>query len=165
MGRSVRDIEGVTGGIVRSDEPAVVLSSLARASNPAFSDACAIELSEGTAALFAISFPLPGEAAAPAAGDPGEAGRCVRTPFQAASEHGFASFAGVVTHSWVKRDATQDDAIIARLLVDHALVILQRERMTQALARADDRAAKLAIELITSHPGRPRQRHLQPVEG
>ncbi len=33
--------------IAASDEPAVVLSSLARSSTPSFSDGCAIELSEG----------------------------------------------------------------------------------------------------------------------
>jgi hypothetical protein len=174
IARSVRHIEGVMSGIMCSDEPAVVLSSLARASNPAFSDACAIELSEGTEALFAISFPLPEEAGIPAARQAGNPWKSVSTSFQAPSEHGFASFAGVVTHSWATRDPTQDDAIIARLLVSHALAILERERVVQALARADDRAAKLAIELIASRPARPDgqaalpgywHRHLQVVDG
>jgi hypothetical protein len=160
----VRDIESVISGIVCSDEPAVVLSSLARASSPAFSDACAVELSEGTESLFEITFPLPDEAAVPAY--PGKRWKSVTTPFQASSGHGFASFAGVLTHSWAERDPTEDDAIIARLIVDHALAVLQRERMALALADADDRAAKLAIELITSRPGRPRpRRYLQPVDG
>jgi hypothetical protein len=53
--RSVRDIEDAVDSIVRSDEPAVVLSSLARASYPAFSDACAVELSEGADALLQVS--------------------------------------------------------------------------------------------------------------
>ncbi len=177
MAFSVHDIEDVLSGIVPSDEPAVVLSSLARASNPAFSDACAIELSEGTDALFQVSFPLPDDVvpAVPDAGKAVNARTCVSTAFRAPSAHGFASFAGVVIHSWTKRHPSDHDAIIARLLVGHALAVLQRERMAQALARADDRAAKLAIELITSRSARPlagqarhsrhRRGHLQPVEG
>jgi hypothetical protein len=171
MARSVKDIEGVLGDLLASDEPAVVLSSLARASNPAFSDSCAVELSEGTDALFQVSFPLPDDPVIPAARNAGKQRKSVTTAFQAPSGHGFASFAGVVIHSWSGHQPTDDDAIIARLLVDQALAILQRERMVQALARADDRAAKLAIELITTRPVRPGVRalpgygHLQPVDG
>jgi hypothetical protein len=53
-------------GTVFSDEPAVVLSSLARSSHPHFSDACAVELSEGGTAIFQVSFPMPDESAFPA---------------------------------------------------------------------------------------------------
>jgi hypothetical protein len=53
-------------------------------------------------------------------------------------------------HYWAERDPPEDDAIIARLLVDRALAIVQHERLAQAAARADTRAAGLAIELITS---------------
>jgi hypothetical protein len=150
--RSVREIEDTMRGIVRSDEPAVVLSSLARVSNPAFSDTCAVELSAGTEALFQVSFPMPDEAAPPVAGlcTPSVASRTVITAFQAGSGHGYPAFAGVVVHSWIDRDPTEDDAIIARLLVDRALAIVQHERLAQSADRADDRAAKLAIELITS---------------
>jgi hypothetical protein len=66
------------------------------------------------------------------------------------SGYGYPSFAGLVVYSWIDRDPTEDDAIIARLLVDLALAILQRERLAQSAARADSLAAKLAIDLITS---------------
>jgi ANTAR domain len=156
--RSAREIEDALGSIVRSDEPTVVLSSLARASNPAFSDACAVELSAGTDALFQVSFPMPGGAAFPAgsgsrpacAGLPPVTARTVATAFRAGSGHGYPAFAGLVVHSWIDHDPTEDDVIIARLLVDRALAIVQAERLAQQAARADDRAAKLAIELITS---------------
>jgi ANTAR domain len=161
---SVRDIEDVIRGIVRSPEPAVVLSSLARQSNLAFSDACAIELSEGTDDLFQVSFPIPEAAddaddsvfpdpARPVPSAPGAApltGKTVTTAFMSASGHGYASFAGVAVHSWIGREPTADDAIIARLLVDYALGIVQQERLTRSAAGAEDRAAKLAVELITS---------------
>ena len=156
--RSVRDIEGVIRGLVRSAEPAVVLSSLARHSQLAFSDACAIELSEGTDALFQVSFPIPDEDVLPetartqsaALGVTSPAGKTVTTAFRSASGHGYASFAGVAVHSWIGREPTADDAIIARLLVDYALGIVQQERLTRSAAGAEDRAAKLAVELITS---------------
>jgi hypothetical protein len=156
--RSLREIEDAIGNIVLSDEPAVVLSSLARSSNPSFSDACALELSEGTAAPFRVCFPMTGEdellvggcSARAAASAPPVATKSIITTFQAGSGHGYPSFAGIVVHSWAKRDPTEDDAIMARLLVDRALAIVQHERLAQATARADSRAAKLAIDLITS---------------
>jgi hypothetical protein len=156
--RSVREIEDAICAIVRSDEPTVVLSSLARCCNPSFSDACAIELSEGTQAPFRVCFPLPGEtgllagalsvrtsATAPPAGL-----SSVITRFEAGSDHGYPSFAGMVVHFWAERNPSEDDAIMARLLVDRALAIVQHERLAQAAARADSRAARLAIDMITS---------------
>jgi hypothetical protein len=59
--RSVRNIEGAIRNIAASDELAVVLSSLARSSGLCFSDACAIELSEGTETPFRVCFPTTGD--------------------------------------------------------------------------------------------------------
>jgi ANTAR domain len=154
----MREIEDAVGNIIPSDEPAVVLSSLARSSNPSFSDACAIELSEGTAAPFRVCFPMTGEGEflasarpVPAAADaPPVVMNSIITTFQAGSGYGYPSFAGIVVHSWAERDPTEDDAIMARLLVDRALAVVQHERLAQAAARTDRRAAKLAIDLITS---------------
>jgi ANTAR domain len=152
----VQAIQTAIGDIAPSDEPAVVLSSLARLSNPAFSDACIVELSEGTGAPFRVCFSRDAEfpasdAAAQAGGDIPPAGRkSIITRFAAGSGHGFPSFAGVVAHSWAEHDPTDDDAIIARLLVDRALAVVQHERLAQAAARADSRAAKLAVDVIAS---------------
>jgi hypothetical protein len=49
---------GALGDIASSEEPAVVLSSLAGSSTPSFSDACAVELSEGTGVPFRVCFPV-----------------------------------------------------------------------------------------------------------
>jgi ANTAR domain len=156
--RSVREIMAALRQITASGEPAVVLSSLARSSNPSFSDACVIELSEGTETLFRVCFPMPDEAGLRAGAGPVQAAvgappagmRCIITTFEAGSSHGYPSFAGMVVHCWAERDPTGDDGIIARLLVDRALAIVQNERLAQAAARAECRAAKLAIDLITS---------------
>jgi len=155
--RSSREIMGALRDIPASEEPAVVLSSLARASNPAFSDACAVELSEGTEPPFRVCFPLPDETGLPAgarpvqaaAGAPRDGMSSVITTFEAGSSHGYPSFAGVVVHFWAGADPAEDDAVIARLLVDRALAIVRNERLAQAIARADSRAAKLAIDVIT----------------
>jgi hypothetical protein len=154
----VRDVEYAIRGLVRSDEPVIVLSSLARNSNPSFSDACAVKLSEGTSGLFEVSFPMPGDAAFPAGTGSGVAGasalsatgKTLTTIFKAPAGYGYPSFAGVVAHTWTGREPAEDDAIIARLLVDYALAIVQHERLAASAASAGDRAAKLAIELITS---------------
>jgi hypothetical protein len=143
-------IEDVLRGLVRSPEPAVVLSSLARHSQPSFSDACAIDLSEGTEALFHVSFPDPDPATAPELDGATPAGKTVTTAFALASGHGYASFAGVAVHTWTGREPADGDAIIARLLVAHALGIVREERLARATASAEERAAKLAVELITS---------------
>jgi hypothetical protein len=140
----VRDIDEAMRGLVISAEPAVVLSSLARSCHPAFSDSCTVELSEGVDDLFRVTFPMAG-ADAPAA-----AGKAVSTSFRAAAAFGYPSFAGLVVHSWAERDPTEDDAIIARLLVDRAVALVHAERLAQSAARADERAAKLALDLITS---------------
>jgi hypothetical protein len=57
----VREIEDAIRNIAASDEPAVVPSSLARSSGLCFSDACVIELSEGTEAPFRVCFPKTGD--------------------------------------------------------------------------------------------------------
>jgi ANTAR domain len=144
-------------GLAASAEPAVVLSSLARCCIATFSDSCSVELSEGVESLFRVTFPAGEEetfAAKPGSvvpgGAPRKGGRTVSTSFQAESTLGFPSYAGVVLHSWHAHDATDDDAIIARLLVDRAVALVHQERLAQCTARADERAARLALELITS---------------
>jgi hypothetical protein len=75
--------------------------------------------------------------------------RSIITAFQAGSSHGYPSFAGLVVHSWAGRDPTEGDAIMARLLVDRGLGLVEHERLAHAAARAERRAAKLALDVIT----------------
>jgi hypothetical protein len=70
--RSSRELMGALRDIAASEQPAVGLSSLARASNPSFSDACAIELSEGTEPPFRVCFPMPDETRLPTGARPVE---------------------------------------------------------------------------------------------
>jgi hypothetical protein len=146
--RSVRDAEQAMSGLAASPEPAVVLSSLARCSAGWFSDICSVELSEGVEPLFRVAFAA-GGGQAPVCGSGKQAG-AVSTAFQAESTPGFPAYAGIMVHCWQARQPTEDDAIIARLLVDRAVAVVVSERLAQCRARADQRAAKLASELITS---------------
>jgi hypothetical protein len=158
------------GTIVPLDEPAVVLSSLARCSNPSFSDACTVELSEGTETPFRVCFPMPDKAEFLADAGPGQASapsgpmRSIITAFQAGSSHGYPSFAGLVVHSWAGRDPTEEDAIMARLLVDRGLGLVEHERLAHAAARAERRAAKLALDVITCQRPHTRQ-HRRTTQG
>jgi hypothetical protein len=65
--------------------------------------------------------------------------KSVMTKFQAGSGHGYPSFAGIIVHSLATRDPTEDDAIIARPLVDHALAIMHSARLAEAAAQANSR--------------------------
>ena len=55
-----------------------------------------------------------------------------------------------MVHSWYSRIPTESDSIIARLLVDRAIALIQHERLGEAAASADERSAQLALETMTS---------------
>jgi len=71
------------------------------------------------------------------------------TPFRAVSLAGYASYAGVVTYWWMGRQPAESDAVIADLLVRHMAALVEHERLLMAVARAEDRAANLALEAIS----------------
>jgi hypothetical protein len=152
-----------TDELRRSSDPAVVLSSLARACVPSFCDGCALELSEGLEPVVRVSYPMAGDdpAGEPSAlsrGQPGPPGaspdiaacHLVVTSFQAPSAFGQPSFAGIMVHRWQAREPTPSDAIVARLLVDNALAMIQHERLAEVAAQSQARAAFLAVEAMTS---------------
>ena len=141
----------------RSCEPSVVLSSLARSCVPTFSDGCVVELSEGLDPTFRVAYPLDSDDATGTAPKSltgsrtaGTATQLVMTFFEVPSTFGQPASAGVVTHSWDRRCPTSSDAIVARLLVDEALAVVQYERLAEVAAGADRRSARLAVEAITA---------------
>ena len=139
-----------------SSDAIVVLSSLARASVPAFSDACTVELSEGTEPMFRVSYPLtededPAQTALPiVAAELGDLQGVVATPFEVPSSHGSPSCAGFLVHRWFGRSNTVADAMVARLLVDQAILTVHLARVSCALEEVEERAAGLAIEAISA---------------
>jgi hypothetical protein len=155
---SVPEVVLAMRGLVPSAEPAVVLSSLARSCVPSFSDGCSVELSEGTDPMFHVSYPLRDEEQA-AGGPPSGAGEppaeptadtVVTTSFEMRASSGCPSYAGVMVHSWHAYTPAGSDSIIARLLVDRAIGLIQHERLAEAAASADERSAQLALETMTS---------------
>jgi ANTAR domain len=73
------------------------------------------------------------------------------TPFQVAARTGYPSYGGVVTHWWTSRAPSESDAAIADLMVKHLIALVDHERLMMAVARAEDRAASLALEAISGH--------------
>ena len=155
---SVPEVVRAMRGLVPSEEPAVVLSSLARSCVPSFSDGCSVELSEGTDPMFHVSYPLPDENQA-TGGPPSRSGEppaeptgdsVVTTSFEMRASSGWPSYAGVMIHSWRARIPAESDSIIARLLVDRAIALIDHERLADTAGSADERAAQLALETMTS---------------
>jgi hypothetical protein len=66
------------------------------------------------------------------------------------SAFGQPSFAGYLIHTWTLRVPAAGDAMIARLLVDHALAVVEYERLAENSAAAESRSAQLALDAMTS---------------
>jgi hypothetical protein len=137
------------GRLRGSDDPVVTFAGLPRACVPEFADGCQIELSDGTEPLFRATHPASSsEGPEPAAAHPA-ADQMLLTPFRMASRTGYPSYAGVVTHWWTGRAPSGTDAAIAELMVKHVTALIDHERLMAAVARAEDRAASLALEAIS----------------
>jgi hypothetical protein len=145
----------------RSDDPVVTFAGLPAASVPEFADGCQVELTDGAEPLFRVSHPA-GPASSPSpAGDAGPAAddtpadypvspdQMLCTPFRSMSRIGYPSYAGVVTHWWTGRTPSERDAVIADLTVRHLIALVDHERLMTVLARAEDRAASLAVQAIS----------------
>jgi hypothetical protein len=123
-----------------SDDPIVTFAGLPRACVPEFADGCQVELADGTEPLFRVRHPA-------SAADGCD--QMLLTPFRVVSRTGYPSYAGVVTHWWTGRAPSQTDAAIADLMVKHLISLVDHERLMTAVARAEDRAASLAMEAIS----------------
>jgi ANTAR domain len=133
-----------------SDDPVVTFAGLPRVCVPEFADGCQVELSDGAEPLFRVTHPVspadgPGRTAAHSVGSD----QMLLTPFQVVSPTGYPSYAGVVTHWWTGRAPSESDAAIADLMVKHLIALVDHERLMAAVARAEDRAASLALEAIS----------------
>ena len=133
-----------------SDDPAVAFAGLPRVCVPEFADGCQVELSDGAEPLFQVAHPV-GTADGPVrtAAHPVGPDQMLLTPFRAVSRTGYPSYAGVVTHWWTGRAPSESDTAIADLMVEHLIALVDHERLMAAVARAEDRAASLALEAIS----------------
>lgn len=134
----------------RSDDPVVTFAGLPRACVPRFADGCQVELSDGVERPFRAVHPAgPADCPGPAAVCSVGPGHVLLTPFRAASRTGYPSYAGVVTYWWTGRAPSESDAAVADLVVRHLIALVDHERLMVAVARAEDRAASLALEAIS----------------
>jgi hypothetical protein len=133
-----------------SDDPVVTFAGLPRACVPEFADGCQVELSDGTELPFRVTHPASSaDGSEPSAAHPGGPDRMLLTPFQVVPRAGYPSYAGVVTHWWADRAPSESDAALADLMVKHLIALVDHERLMVAVARAEDRAAGLALEAIS----------------
>jgi ANTAR domain len=134
-----------------SDDPVVTFAGLARACVPEFADGCQVELSDGKEPLFRVTHPASSaDGPGPTAAHPPSPDQMLLTPFRVASLSGHPSYAGIVTHWWTGRIPTLSDAVVADLMVKHAIALVDHERLMVAVARAEDQAANLALEAISA---------------
>jgi hypothetical protein len=133
-----------------SDDPVVAFGRLPEACVPDFADGCQVELSDGAEPLFRTATPVsPGDGPGAVSALPVGPQQLLVTPFRAVSLAGYASYAGVVTCWWTDRQPAESDAVLADLLVRHLVALVEHERLLLAVARAEDRAASLALEAIS----------------
>jgi hypothetical protein len=133
-----------------SDDPIVTFGRLPGACVPEFADGCQVELSDGAEPAFRVMRPANSAAGSESVSAPPVGGdQMLATPFRAASRLGYPSFAGVVTLWWTGRRPSENDAVIADLMVKHLVALVDHERLMAAVARAEDRAANLALEAIS----------------
>jgi ANTAR domain len=124
-------------GLRGSDDPAVTFGGLPGACVPDFADGCQVELSDGAEPPFRVMYPEPVAV---------DSGRLLLTPFRGTS---YPSYAGLVTLWWDGRTPSESDAVIADLMVRHLVALVDHERLMAAVARAEDRAASLALAAIS----------------
>jgi ANTAR domain len=137
-------------GLRGSDDPVVTFAGLPRACVPVFADGCQVELSDGTEPPFRAAHPAgSADRPEPAAACTAGSDHMLLTPFRVVSRTGYPSYAGVVTHWWAGRVPSESDAVVADLLVKHLIALVDHERLMVAVARAEDRAASLALEAIS----------------
>jgi hypothetical protein len=138
------------GRLRGSGDPVVTFARLPRACVPEFADGCQVELSDGAEPLFRAGHPV-GASDGPerSAARPVGSGQMLLTPFHVVPRAGYPSYAGIVTHWWTGRAPSGSDAVVADLMVKHLIALVDHERLMAAVARAEDRAASVALEAIS----------------
>jgi FCD domain len=133
-----------------SDDPVVTFGGLPQACVPEFADGCQVELADGADPTFrAVSPVSAAEDLEAATRHQARPDQVISTPFQVAARVGYASCGGVVTYWWTGRMPSNSDAVIADILVKLLVALVDQERLMAAVRRAEDRAARLALEAVS----------------
>lgn len=138
-----------------SAQPAVVFGNLAELCVPAFSDACAIDITEFGSDAHRVWHPhAPGvvrKLLVPAeihAGHSTPSLLCI--PFESPPHDPGPAYHGVFAHIRHAREFRPGMAAIAALLVDRAVATVTQQRFAEAHSRLVDQAANLQVALLTS---------------
>jgi hypothetical protein len=134
-----------------SDDPVVTFARVARACVPEFADGCRAELTDGTEPPFRVTHRA-GSAERPeaAAADPVRSEHVLLAPVRVVSRPGYPSYAGIMTFWWDAGVPSPSSAMVAQLIVRHTVALIDGERLRAEVARADDRAASLALNALSS---------------
>lgn len=137
-------------GLVPSEWPALVFTSLAALSVPLFSDRCHILIEEDDLPTYRIERPITGT---PAVGDEHHrlnrvrdswsgqwvSDHAVQTSFTEKASATGVGFRGTVLHLWdPEYQLTGTDLALAQLMVDQAIALLRREQGRPGPADPDD---------------------------
>ena len=151
------DLRRVTTGVrhlVGSAEPARVFSQLASICVPGVADTCVIELSERGGHRYRIRQPagdLPFTAPAPTTAVGGTRIEHAVTTVEphsvtvgfASTDDGCQSYTGVLTCRWVCEYQPSDaDSALVALLVEHAVALVERERLAARVVDLQDAAGQ-----------------------
>ena len=149
---SIRDPDSFLAALthlVASIEPAVVFSSLAKLCVPAFSDECTIDVVQLEQPDYRISYPHVTPCASRAAQP--HPGQQLVTVFDVVVEDGSsARYSGVVTFAWWRAVPGAADLVIAQLLTDRAIAVIDQERRIAAAERACTDLANLQAGLASN---------------
>lgn len=132
------------------EDPVVTFARLPGACVPEFADGCQVELSDGSEPPFRVEHPASSDdGPGPVTRQGVRANQVLSTPFLVGSRTGYPSYAGVVTHWWTRRTPTESDALVADLMVKHLVSLVDQEQLMAQVARAEERAASLALQAIS----------------
>lgn len=150
----VGDQAWVTGSLNQSlfpsTEPTVVFAALARWATTEFCHACSLTMSSGSEGVFRITEQGVPEAAAAVEQDENataESDFLASVHFAVAAEYGYPAYSGVIEFSWRGSVSTDSNRVAAAILVDRATACVQSCRLAERAAAADDRSARLLLEL------------------
>ncbi|MEO9239828.1 MAG: ANTAR domain-containing protein [Jatrophihabitantaceae bacterium] len=153
--RELAAVLGMAEQIEASTEPSVVFASLAKVCVPVIGDACIVSISSAQHDPYALVWPPlePVDAtkvrtAVTGHSQPGE--EAIFTPIGSRSANRGSCYRGAFTLISYRDRPTTVQALLAQLLVDRAMAIVEQERSSADLSQAHQRADNLETALVSS---------------
>ncbi len=157
MGPGLEPILQALNGLVASAEPAVVFTSLARLCVPVLCDGATITVT--TADQLAYQAKWPWNAVNPEdsvlirqamTGRQVVSSNAVLTPILGMSTEGAPDYQGVLALYFHTASPTPSHSVLAQLVVERAVAVIERERLTDIVTARQTQADNLSIALTTN---------------